>query len=315
MNPSANPIHDLAERLIATWAQQGREGFLLSALESAEIETREQDDPDCGVRWRFRWMPHREIRGDVTELQNRGILNPDRDETKLFRDPRDPKGRHCFLCPRNIAECHPMERLAPMNLAGRDYLAGANFAWIEPNHFTVMDAEHVDQAYSRHALDAAIDFHRQTDGRFRVLFNGPDAGASIPWHMHFQVTTAAMPIETMDPARQDQYPTPVQRFPASNDSGIDRAHAYAGEWIALDPQHHTVNLLVTRIDGGSGVFIFPRDKRRATAEGKGLVGGFEVSGDFVLSAPDEREVFLNSDAATARGILEQVHPLSDSATE
>jgi len=299
---------NLADRLIETWAQQGREGFLLSDPESAEIETREHADARCGVTWRFRWMPHREVRGDVAELERRGILDAERDESKLFRDPRDGKGRHCFLCRSNIAECHPMERLVPMRLAGRAYLAGANFAWIEPDHFTVMDAEHVDQAYSRHTLDAAVDFHRQTEGRFRLLLNGPSAGATIPWHMHFQITTAAMPIEAMDPAEAQGYPTAVDRFELSGPAAVDDVHAFAAGWIGRDVGHHTVNLLIAEADGRSWAFVFPRDKRRATAEGKGLVGGFEAAGDFVLSAPAERAVFDASDAGVARGILEQIRP-------
>jgi len=73
---------ELADRLIDTWTLQGREGFLLSEPASAQIETREHGDPANAVTWRFRWMPHREIRGDVAELQRRGILNPDRDESR-----------------------------------------------------------------------------------------------------------------------------------------------------------------------------------------------------------------------------------------
>ena len=91
-------------------------------------------------------MPHREIRGDVAELERRGILNPDRNEAGLFRDPRDSSGRHCFLCSKNIVECHPMEVLVPMKLAGRDYLAGANFSWIEPDQRMEMVVHHAETA-------------------------------------------------------------------------------------------------------------------------------------------------------------------------
>ena len=161
----AVPRSDLSRALVETWASQGLEGFLLIGAEGADLPIRDLLDPQCGVTFRFRWMPHREIRGDVAELQRRGILNPDRDEQKLFRDPRDPHGRHCFLCADNIAECHPMERLLPLKLAGRKYFAGANFAWIEPNHFTVMSGEHEDQCYGRHVLDAMLDLHLSTAGQ------------------------------------------------------------------------------------------------------------------------------------------------------
>ncbi len=301
--------NSLAETLTQTWRQQGRDGFLLSDLDSAEIETHLIEDESSGVLWRYRWMPHREIRGDVCELQQRGILNPDRDESKLYRDPRDAKGRHCFLCPQNIAECHPMERLVEMTLAGRKYYAGANFAWIEPNHFTVFDAEHVDQAFSRHALEAAVELHRKTRGEYRVLFNGAGAGASIPWHMHFQITTETMPIESLSHEHEADYPTVVRRFDLDRHDGLAEAHDYAVKWVNADSDNHTINLLITTIDEASmAAFIFPRDSRHSTAEGKGLVGGFEVSGDFCLSAPAERETFDKADARTARNILSQIHP-------
>jgi hypothetical protein len=299
---------NLTEILTKTWQQQADDGFLLSDPHTAEIGTTEVLDDTCGVRFRFRWMPHREIRGDVAELERRGILNPDRDESKLFRDPRDPKQRHCFLCPANIAECHPMERLVPLDLAGQKYFAGANFAWIELDHYTILAAEHTDQAYSRHGLEAMLELHTRTEGRFRVLFNGSGAGASIPWHLHYQITTSPMPIEQMPAEKAANYPTTVHVFNAAR-GGIDEAHGVIAAWIAKDPENHTINTLIAAAEGGhTRIFVFPRDARRATATNKGLVGGFEVAGDFVLSAPNERASFDDASVEIARSILSQVKP-------
>jgi hypothetical protein len=299
----------LAERLITTWAQQGRDGFLLSDPHAVQIETTHVHDAPCGVDYRFRWMPHREIRGDVRELERRGILNPQRAASRLFRDPRDPHGRHCFLCAENIRACHPLEVMVPLELAGRSYFAGANFAWIEHDHYTVMSAAHVDQAYDRHAFAAMLDLYRQTEGRFRVLFNGPGAGASIPWHLHYQITTAPLPIEALPAERAVRYPTVVHRFGAT-ERDAEAAHAAADAWLGRDPAHHSINILIATIDGARAIFIFPRDQRRATAEERGLVGGFEVAGEFVLSAPREEAFFRGASVAIARGILEQVCPAS-----
>ncbi len=116
--PDTTSCETLADTLVELWAKQGRDGFLLSDPATAQSEAREVLDAECGVSYRYLWMPHREMRGDVQELQRRGILNPDRDESKLFRDDRDPSGRHCFLCADNVAECHPMEVLTPLELAG-----------------------------------------------------------------------------------------------------------------------------------------------------------------------------------------------------
>lgn len=300
-------LHGLADTLIDVWAQQGRDGFLLSDPQTAQIETRHAADEDCGVRFRFRWMPHREIRGDVNELERRGILNPQRDEARLFRDPRDRQGRHCFLCADNIRECHPLEQLVPLKLAGRDYFAGANFAWIERDHFTVMAAEHVDQGYSRHALQAMLELHERTGGRFRVLYNGLGAGATIPWHLHYQITTCPMPIEELTPGTDVAYPTLVRRFPGDG-GGTAAAHDAIDDWLERDSEHHSVNLLIATIGGEPTIFAFWRDQRRAKARNKGLVGGFEVAGDFVLSAASEEPAFRSASCELARSILKQIRP-------
>ena len=304
----------LMDTLVQTWAAQARDDFLLADPASVDLLVSAAFDQRCGVTYRFRWMPHREIRGDVTELERRGVLNPHRDESKLFRDPRDPQGRHCFLCAENIAECHPKEVLVPMQLAGREYLAGANFAWIEPDHFTVMAAEHVDQVYSRHVLEAMLELHLQTKGHFRVLYNGPGAGASIPWHLHFQITTTPMPIERLHPGSEGEYPTVVCRFPLDDwrhdrvADGLERAHFTAEQWLEGNRQERSINILIATVGTDPCIFVFPRDRRYASALGMGLFGGFEVAGDLVLSSSHEEETFRNASVATARDILSQVCP-------
>lgn len=313
--PSGFPTQptELEVKLLETWQAQARQGFLLTDPAAFVIPTRECPDEVSGVTYRFRWMPHREIRGNLAELERRGILNPQRDPAKLFGDPRDPFGRHCFLCPDNIAECHPLEILLPITLAGGNYFAGANFAWIEPHHFTVMAAEHTDQVYSRHLLEAMLDLHFQTGRRFRVLFNGRGAGATIPWHLHLQITDVAMPIELLKAGGEEHYPTAVCRYHLAEE-GLDRADWTIKQWLAGNGLHRSVNILIASPEGDPSIFFFPRDRRQATAEGKGLVGGFEVAGDFVLSAPHEEETFRNASVAGAKEILRQVCPPDWSAS-
>jgi len=303
-DPSDGP---LADRLLATWRDQAEDGFLLSSTDPSAVEILEAPDPISGVLFRFRWMPHREIRADIEELERRGIVNPDRDEAKLFADPRDPRGRYCFLCPDNIRETNPLERLVPLRLAERDYLAGANFAWIAANHFTVLAAEHVDQDFTEHTLDAMVDLHRQTGGRFRVLYNGAGAGATIPWHLHYQLTTEPFPVEGL--ASEETYPTPVTRL-LLVPNRLDAAREIVEDWTARDPDNHRVNLLISGSVVSPQLHVFARDRRRTHAVEKGLVGGFEVCGDFVYSEPPMREWFDRASAGLARRILAEVRPPS-----
>ncbi len=295
----------LADILADTWKLQEEDGFLLS--DPAGIEERILPDPEVGIAYRLRWMPHREIRSNTAELERLGILNPHRRHEILFRDPRDPSGRHCFLCAQNIVECNPMERLIPLRLAGRDYLIGANFAWIQRNHFTVMAAEHIDQDFTPHVLEAMVDLYQHTDSEYRVMYNGPQAGASIPWHLHYQITTERFPIEDLPEGNEARYPAALWRVGAE-DSGTDTALAVVNEWIAPDPEHRRVNVLVAGDVGNPTVYVFARDRRRSRATAKGLMGGFEICGDLIYGEPNTRTIFETATAETARHAIAEVRP-------
>jgi hypothetical protein len=292
--------------LSRVWRDQGRDGFLLGDPSAGDTEVHRDRDPESQVRFRFRWLPHREVRADVAELEARGILDPNRDESGLFRDPRDTAGRFCFLCAANIRECNPKEELIPVRLAGTEYYAGANFAWISNEHFTVMAADHVDQRFSDHTLHAMLDLHAQTNGTFRVIYNGAYAGATIPWHLHYQVTSEPFPVEELDAGHDDRYPTAVRRFAAGD--GTDAALAYAADWTGRNPDHHRVNVLVAGERPAPTIFVFARDTRKSHAAAKGLMGGFEVCGDLVFSEAHTRPLFERADAILARSLLGEIRP-------
>lgn len=295
----------LADVLSEVWCEQARIGFLLSDSEGEKVEVRYVEDPVSQVRFRFRWMPHRKHRTDISELEARGILNPERDESVLFRDPRDPSGRFCFLCPGNIRECNPREELVPIRLAGREYFAGANFAWIGREHFTVMAADHVDQSFSAHAASAMLNLHALTGGTFRVIYNGAHAGATIPWHLHYQITSEVLPVEGLPAGHEEAYPTTIRRFSAGDEGA---PLAYAEEWMRRDVEHHRVNAMVAGPVSSPTVYVFQRDIRKSHAAAKGLMGGFEVCGDFVYSDSGKGAHFDRASAELARSLLADISP-------
>ncbi len=284
---------ELGDRMIEVWDRQAADGFLLRP--PGEIETRTGFDPQSRVGFRFVWLPHREARHDVAELERRGILDPHRNENLLYRDPRDD-GRHCFLCPANIRLAHPRQILVDLDLGDRRFAAGVNFAWSAPHHYTVMTAEHTEQQYGPEALQEMVELRARTG--FRVTWHGAGVGATIGWHFHYQVTSRAFPIEDLEDV--SAYPIPVQRF-----TEIGPAHETASTWIARDTLNHDVNLVV----GGDGaIYVIPRDRRRSHATNKGLMGTFETAGYFVYSEPGMRKAFETADADTARTALRQIRP-------
>jgi hypothetical protein len=294
----------LAAQLRSTWARQADVGFLLSDPATAAIEARSVEDPASGIAFELWWIPHRELRSDVDELKRRGIVNPDLDGQPLFHDPRQPD-RFCFLCSDNIRVVNPLEELVPVRLAGRDYFAGANFAWIADHHYTVMAAEHIDQDFTSHVVPAMLDLHARTDGEFRVLYNASSAGATIPWHLHYQVTSKPLPVEALPPGGEPTYPTAIERFEGSG--AADEAAATVARWLAAD-EHHRVNLLVAGPVSSPVIHVFARDTRFSHAPTKGLMGGFEVCGSLIYSEPAKRSVFETADAQGVRDALVAVRP-------
>ena len=114
-------------------------------------------------------------------------------------------------------------------------------------------------------------------------------------------------VMQLKPGCEENYPTAVCCFHLA-EKGLEHAHQTAARWLAGDGDNRSLNILIASPEGEPVIYFFPRDKRRATAQGKGLVGGFEVSGDFVLSAPREKETFRNACVAAANTILTQIHP-------
>lgn len=292
---------ELADLLVRTWGEQADEGFLLGDPR-APVETRVAEDPGIGVQFRFRWLPHRAVRGVPAELARLGVYDPSCEAEDLPVDARDPAGRPCFLCPGMIRACFPREVLVPLEAGGRSWLAGANFAWLTANHFTVASAVHEDQAYGAGVLEAMVEIHALTGGAFRLVFNGAGAGASIPWHLHLQATTERFPVEDLAPGREDDYPLPLARF-----AGAAAADAFIDEWEALDPSHR-VNLMVGGPEGAPVIHVFLRDGRRPASTDLGPLASFEACGDMVFDHPSQREAFERADLAMVHRALAQIHP-------
>jgi hypothetical protein len=77
-------------------------------------------------------------------------------------------------------------------------------------------------------------------------------------------------------------------------------------WEGDDPDHHRVNMLVTSRDGQPIVFVFLRDTRFTIASNKGLMGGWEVAGDYAYDS--RREDFEAADIELVRATFAEIRP-------
>jgi hypothetical protein len=323
----------LAYGLLALYRQQVNCGFVLSdPLNFRGKKVKRFKDKKTGVEFRFLWNPYREMRKNQSFLIKRGIIAGDFDKSKLINIQKD--GLPCYLCRENIALQNPEEILLPVRLAGQDYFAGANFAYIENNHFTIINARHRRQRYKKRILASLIDFVSRTDGFFRAIFNGL-AGATIIWHEHLQATTEPFPVESIRISRKDTvfhkrdlrisrpfYYIPLWVVEGRNkQTVIQAADRVITGWQNLKLKTNTENIIAVKSNGLFRIFIFLRDARRLAGKGKfGGMASFECGGSIVLSykpkpgqkgKPDERKTFDNADIDTVKRLLTEIAPVAD----
>ena len=320
----------LAYALLSLYRQQVNSGFVLAdPLNDKKKEEKKIFDPDTGVTFRVQWNPDRELRKNHELLVERGVITEKANETKLTN--KDKNGKACYLCKTNIDEQNPGEILIDMNFQGEKYYAGANFAYITNNHYTIMSEEHRPQQYRKKILEALNDFVDKTGGYFRTIFNGL-AGASIEEHEHMQATTEEFPIERLKIENRDiiyenndirisnpKYYCPIRVVEGTGRAKTeDAADKIISKWHNMDGQYHTVNIIAAKPDNQYRIFIILRDKRKLAGNGKsGAMASFETGGNVILSyepkvksgkETNERETFDKTNLETIKGLLKDITP-------
>ena len=324
--------------LLALYRQQVNSGFVLGDPINPQGKIEKIfPDPATGVTFKLQWNPERELRRDRTLLVQRGIVADNIDQSTLIN--HDERGTACFLCEHNIKLQFPREILFEMELAGETFFAGANFAYIANNHFTIMNARHQDpttespsQKYREKIPALMNDFLDETSGHFRIIFNGL-AGASILDHEHFQAVTERFPIEDIRIGEGDYIhraeditiACPFYYIPTFVIEGKVRAsveaavNIIASEWQDMDSHMHTVNIIAAQRGHLYRIFVVLRDKGKLAAGWagkKGAMAAFEAGGNLVLSYEphekrgdiDEKRTFESSDLEIIKRLLKAVSP-------
>ncbi len=309
--------YGLSAALLLLYLQQVGSGFVLAdPADTSNKEFYNLQDDKTGVTFHIQWNPEREMRKNHKLLVERGIIAPAPDTGKLIN--KDEQGKACYLCPENIRIL-----IYPVRLIDEEFFLGANFAYLANNHYTLFNKEHRPQLYRKEIIEFLLDFLDKTNGCFRGIFNGL-AGASIEHHEHMQVTTEKFPVEDIIVSPDavilndekirislPRYYTSLLLLESSVSDVITKyADALLTRWHALNPKYHTENLVAVKNHDRYRLFIFPRDKRKLTGEGKtGAMASFEVSGNIVLSdSTVERTTFDNITLTLIRNMLTGIKP-------
>jgi len=117
-------------------------------------------------------------------------FNPERMRSSNAKvDQNSIAARKCFLCTEN----RPTEQNY-LDL-GNNFLLLVNPFPIFHRHFTIPSVRHTPQLL-KGSLEAMIEIARQMKG-YTLFYNGPECGASVPDHLHFQSgENGFLPVES-----------------------------------------------------------------------------------------------------------------------
>lgn len=303
--------------LTALYRQQINSGFVLADPAKYQASNKSFFDPVSGVTFNVQLNPDRDIRSNHAELIKRGVIADGVNPSTLIN--KDKNGTPCYLCKENIKVQNPKEILFELCLAGQTYFAGANFAPLALNHFTIIRADHRSQRYAKDIVSVMRSFTDLANGSYRAVFNGL-AGASIVEHEHFHATTTRFPVEKIriDPedvefeaddirVSRPKYYLPLFIVEGVKSEKVEEASTrITSKWHNLDAGHNTENIILVKTDDTYRVFIFLRDTRLLRPSGKkGAIAAFECGGGIITSEP---KFWRTADLESIKLILADVAP-------
>lgn len=221
----------------------------------------------------------------------------------------------CFLCRENILwQQQGKEMGYELEVGDTRYYAWMNPFPLLPGHTVITTRDHVTQEWELHP-NGALSLERLINNLVELatrlpgfigFYNGINAGASIPGHMHYQFcrrpdANTRFPLEMVQrdfseygiTAVVKHYPLAVACWQGSANSITTAALEWVRYWASTNRhrlQRLTANFIVTTdIDSGElELFFAPRDRHKPkSSHMSGLVGGLEVLGELVFSSEEE----------------------------
>lgn len=285
----------LGPTLELLFEQQTTSQFVADTLENVEFH--DIHDKEYNITFRAMFNPKREERH-----KGFGLKAPPEDSGIVSVN------NGCFLCLENIKWQQNNRQKAfywKPHLSRNEYIFLTNPFPIFTRHFTVAAQSHVIQRINNDHVRDMLQFVDGAPG-FTIFFNGQDAGASIPWHLHMQACKQRLPIE--DACQKSllvsgevkicslNYPVPTIKIVGTDMHIVDLVVSMiVRRWLEFDPNnHHTLNFICTKRDRKYVFYLVLRDiLKMKTIWMKGFPASIEMGGIVVWSHPLDRVKFDN----------------------
>ena len=273
------------------------------------------------------------VRDDLSDIKRYVVAHPEEpDNTLLIQfNPKRAQRFHgngkksppagqvvenagCFLCPSNIAWQQDGAELGyDLELNDRKYIAWINPFPLAPAHAIVASPTHRPQAWhpeedgSMPIGDLIADLAALVSRASGYLgfYNGIDAGASIPGHLHFQCfrrpdNHPPFPIEKITAAHDDSagefaegYPVTFTYWRGRENVVVPQAVTWARAWYKRNRTHSaslSANIMaINHADTGEiSLYFVPRTRAGDNGDAAPRLGGLEMLGELVFSSAEEK---------------------------
>lgn len=312
----------LSEAIRQLEANQQQTGFIKDSLLGVQRHVYSHPEkPECQFRIQFNAKRAERFNGAgvATPPQNMEAVNGG-----------------CFLCRENVLWQQQGRELGyALSVNDQAYHAWMNPFPLMPGHVVIASSRHETQEWE-FADNGGQDVKRLIADLVELacrmpnglgFYNGVNAGASIPGHLHFQFFQRPegyelFPLERRmadkgsaddQPTIDMDYPLPVAKWQGPADAIANAAASWIKTWAAKNCARMgrlSANIIVSAQGRDDATLYFvPRERTLARGAGmSGLIGGLEVLGELVFSSEEEERIIESGeiDYFTINDILASV---------